>query len=50
MRGREGGGEGREETGQVVQAGGLWVEGARPDSGAHRRPLVAAAGRTDCGR
>ena len=30
--------------------GGPWAEeGSEPDSGAHGRPLVAAAGRTDCG-
>lgn len=59
MRGTEGGGEGRERTGQVEQGlgGNPGEVGARegcgqragPDPGAHRRPLVAAARRTDGG-
>lgn len=62
VREREGGGKGREGTGQVVQClvgqedlgfhpkgGGSPGElwAAGPDSGVHWRPLVAAMGKTD---
>lgn len=59
MRGREGGGQGGDGAGvqglgdpeqeDLGVLEGCGHRRAAPDSGAHIRPLVAAAGRADCG-